>query len=102
MAIPSEWAGPPVEWAGPPVEWAGLQFPLPCPTFAFHKLLNAARHQQCWWYETRESETAVIGHRPISITPATRMSTEGSSTLSGLLSLYSSKHAQLLYIAICI
>ena len=24
MAIPSEWAGPPVEWVWPPVEWVGL------------------------------------------------------------------------------
>ena len=57
------------------------------------------QHQQCWCFE---SETAVTGHQYHTSNDHVTMSTERSSTLRGLLSLFSSKHGQLLYIAICI
>ena len=65
--------------------------------------------QLCWGFESRESETAVTrtpaNHSALSRTPAmiTRECLRTARLhLSGLLSLFSSKHTQLLYIAICI
>ena len=60
------------------------------------------RHQQCWCFESRESKTAVTGHQYHTSNDHERMFTERSSTFSGLLRLFGSKHTQLLYIAICI